>query len=165
MRSRVAILMGSRSDLEAMSEAFRILKEFDVEFEAYAMSAHRTADAVSEYVKDLEKRGIEVLICGAGGAAHLAGVCAAHTSLPVLGVPMKSSMNGLDSLLSTVQMPRGIPVATFAVGGAGAYNAGLFAIHIMSITDKTLAQKLKTFRANQTQSVLDRAEIKPEDWE
>lgn len=164
MPARVAILMGSRSDLDAMSEIFQVLEEFQVEYEAFAMSAHRTPEAVAEYVAGLEDKGVQVLICGAGGAAHLAGVAASHTLIPVIGVPMKSGLNGLDSLLATVQMPRGIPVATTAIGGCGAYNAGLLAVSILSLQDKDLREKLGQFRTKQTQDVLAKAEIKEEDW-
>lgn len=160
MSVQVAIIMGSRSDLEAMSETFKVLRQFHIEFEAHALSAHRTPDAVRELAEGLEGRGIKILIAGAGGAAHLAGVCASHTSLPVIGVPMKTSMmGGLDSLLSTVQMPRGIPVATTAVGASGAYNAALLAVSILALGDSRLAAAYKDFRRNQTQKVLASSEI------
>lgn len=157
--SKVAVIMGSRSDLDAMSEAFDVLKEFNIDFEARAMSAHRTPDAVAEYVKALADRDFKVVICGAGMAAHLAGVCASHTHLPVIGVPMKGTLNGLDSLLSTVQMPRGIPVATTAIGGSGAYNAALLAVQMLSLCDKNLEEKLISFRKAQTEKVLSQAVI------
>lgn len=160
MQCQVAILMGSRSDLEAMSEASKILKQFNVSYEVKALSAHRTPEAVKNYISALADRGVQVVIAGAGGAAHLAGICAAHTHLPVIGVPMKTSgLGGLDSLLSTVQMPRGIPVATTAIGGSGAYNAGLLAVQIMALQDETLRKKLLDFRAAQTQKVLDQADV------
>lgn len=160
MSVQVAVLMGSRSDLEAMSEAFKVFKEFSVECEARALSAHRTPEAVSEYIRGLEDRGVKIVIAGAGGAAHLAGVCASHTALPVIGVPMKTSaLGGLDSLLSTVQMPRGIPVATTAIGGGGAYNAALLAISILALSDKDLREQLHRFRSEQTRKVEDQAVI------
>jgi 5-(carboxyamino)imidazole ribonucleotide mutase len=164
MSVRVAILMGSRSDLDAMAEACRLLEDFGIEFEAQALSAHRTPERVAEYVEGLEERGVQVLICGAGGAAHLAGVAASHTLIPVIGVPMKSGLNGLDSLLATVQMPRGIPVATTAIGGSGAYNAALLAVQIMSLSDPELHERYAAFRKSQTQAVLDKSALGPEDW-
>ncbi|HSD59615.1 MAG TPA: 5-(carboxyamino)imidazole ribonucleotide mutase [Burkholderiales bacterium] len=150
----VGILMGSTSDWEVMQQAARQLKDFGVPYEARALSAHRTPDQVAEYVRAAAGRGIKVMIAGAGGAAHLAGVVAAHTTLPVLGVPMPSKhLQGLDSLLSTVQMPKGIPVATLAIGDAGAANAGLFAIAILALTDGDLARKLQEFRRKQAEAV------------
>jgi len=150
----VGILMGSTSDWEVMQQAARQLKDFGVPYEARALSAHRTPDQVAEYVRGAAGRGIKVMIAGAGGAAHLAGVVAAHTTLPVLGVPMPSKhLQGLDSLLSTVQMPKGIPVATLAIGDAGAANAGLFAVAILALTDEDLAQKLQEFRRKQAEAV------------
>lgn len=160
MCAKVAIIMGSKSDLEAMSEAAKILKQFSIPYEGRALSAHRTPEAVQAYISGLADRGVEVVIAGAGGAAHLAGVCAAHTPLPVIGVPMKTSgLGGLDSLLSTVQMPRGIPVATTAIGGAGAYNAALLAVSIMALHDEKLREAYQAFRRQQTQAVLDQAEL------
>lgn len=153
---RVMILMGSRSDLDAMSEAFRILKQFHIPYEARALSAHRTPDSVRQCMEGLEERGCSVVIAGAGGAAHLAGVCASHTALPVIGVPMKTSaLGGLDSLLSTVQMPRGIPVATTAIGGSGAYNAALLAVQILALSDEALRSELHAFRKAQSEKVLE----------
>ncbi len=146
--------MGSTSDWEVMKEAAQQLKNFGVSYEARALSAHRTPAELEAWIKDMEKRGCKAFIAGAGGAAHLAGVVAATTMLPVLGVPIPSKyLKGLDSLLSTVQMPKGIPVATFAIGEAGAGNAGLFAIATLALGDKKLAAKLKAFRVKQAESV------------
>ena len=129
----VGILMGSKSDWEAMRQADEILARFDIAHESRVMSAHRTPALVAEYASGAERRGMQVIIAGAGGAAHLAGVVAAHTVLPVIGVPMQSAaLNGIDSLLSTVQMPKGIPVATVAIGASGAANAGLLAVAILA---------------------------------
>ncbi|MFH1263649.1 MAG: 5-(carboxyamino)imidazole ribonucleotide mutase [Pseudomonadota bacterium] len=154
-RPQVGIVMGSRSDWGAMAKASELLKEFGVLHECRALSAHRAPDAVAEYAGSAEERGLQVIIAGAGGAAHLAGVIAAKTTLPVLGVPMESkALHGLDSLLSIVQMPRGIPVGTLAIGEAGAANAALLAIEILSLSDADLRKKLKNFRAAQTTKVL-----------
>jgi 5-(carboxyamino)imidazole ribonucleotide mutase len=150
----IGIVMGSTSDWETMKAAAKMLEEFGVPYEAKAMSAHRTPQLVAEWASGAAKRGLKAIIAGAGGAAHLAGVVAAHTTLPVLGVPMPSKhLQGLDSLLSTVQMPKGIPVATFAIGEAGAANAALYAIAILALTDKNLDQKLADFRARQADAV------------
>jgi 5-(carboxyamino)imidazole ribonucleotide mutase len=150
----VGILMGSASDWDVMQSAARQLKDFGVAHEARVMSAHRTPALVVEYVSGARDRGMRCIIAGAGGAAHLAGVVAAHTTLPVLGVPMPSRhLNGMDSLLSTVQMPQGIPVATFAIGDAGAANAALFAIALLALSDAALALKLGAFRASQAERV------------
>jgi 5-(carboxyamino)imidazole ribonucleotide mutase len=150
----VGIVMGSTSDWDTMKNAAKMLEEFGVAHEAKAMSAHRSPALVSEWAGGAAKRGMKVLIAAAGGAAHLAGVVAAHTTLPVLGVPMPSKhLQGLDSLLSTVQMPKGIPVATFAIGDAGAANAALFAVAILALTDKEMAKKLDEFRRKQTEAV------------
>lgn len=150
----VGILMGSASDWDVMQNAARQLKEFGVAHEARVMSAHRTPALVVEYVSGARDRGMRCIIAGAGGAAHLAGVVAAHTTLPVLGVPMPSRhLNGMDSLLSTVQMPQGIPVATFAIGEAGAANAALFAVALLALNDAALALKLAAFRASQAERV------------
>ena len=151
---QVGIVMGSTSDWDVMQHAARQLKDFGVSFEARALSAHRTPDVLIEWMAGLEKRGVQCFIAGAGGAAHLAGVVASKTTLPVLGVPMPSKhLQGLDSLLSIVQMPKGIPVATFAIGDAGAANAGLFAVAMLALNDAGLAQKLKDFRVKQAESV------------
>lgn len=154
-RPLVGIVMGSKSDWETMQHIRETLNQFDVPHECRVLSAHRTPDAAQEFAKTAESSGMEVLIAGAGGAAHLAGVMAAHTVLPVLGVPMKtSSLGGLDSLLSTVQMPGGIPVATFAIGKAGAVNAALFAVSILAASRPELRAKLHEFRADQERRIL-----------
>jgi 5-(carboxyamino)imidazole ribonucleotide mutase len=149
----VGILMGSTSDWETMKNASDVLKDFGVPHECRALSAHRTPEATVEFVRAVEARGAEVMIAAAGGAAHLAGVVAAHTILPVLGVPMSSVLNGLDSLLSTVQMPGGIPVGTLAIGKAGAKNAALLAIAILALKRPQLREKLVKFREAQTEKV------------
>ena len=161
MKPRIGIVMGSTSDWETMKAAALMLEDFGVSFEAKAMSAHRTPHAVAEWAINAQKKGMKAIIAAAGGAAHLAGVVAAHTTLPVLGVPMPSKhLQGLDSLLSTVQMPKGIPVATFAIGEAGAANAALFAIALLSLSDKKLNGKLEEFRRKQTEAVLKAAPLK-----
>jgi 5-(carboxyamino)imidazole ribonucleotide mutase len=157
----IGIVMGSTSDWETMKAAARVLEDFGVPYEAKAMSAHRTPQAVAQWATDASKSGMKAIIAAAGGAAHLAGVVAAHTTLPVLGVPMPSKhLQGLDSLLSTVQMPKGIPVATFAIGDAGAANAALFAVALLAVSDKGLAAKLSDFRRKQTEAVLNAAPLK-----
>jgi 5-(carboxyamino)imidazole ribonucleotide mutase len=157
----IGIVMGSTSDWETMKTAARVLEDFGVPYEAKAMSAHRTPQAVAEWASSAQKKGLKAIIAAAGGAAHLAGVVAAHTTLPVLGVPMPSKhLQGLDSLLSTVQMPKGIPVATFAIGEAGAANAALFAVALLALSDPTLNKKLSEFRAKQTEAVLKAAPLK-----
>lgn len=151
----VGIVMGSDSDWPVMRLAAETLKNFGVPYEAKVLSAHRSPDAALDYAASASGRGIKVLIGAAGGAAHLAGVLAAKTALPVLAVPMPSKhLQGLDSLLSMVQMPAGIPVATFAIGEAGATNAALFAIAMLALNDAELAQKLTDFRRSQTEKVL-----------
>jgi 5-(carboxyamino)imidazole ribonucleotide mutase len=151
----VGILMGSDSDWEVMQQAAKQLESFGVAYEARVLSAHRTPDAALEYATTAANRGLRCIIAGAGGAAHLAGVLAAKTILPVLGVPMPSRhLQGLDSLLSIVQMPRGVPVATFAIGEAGAANAGLFAVAMLAVSDRDLASKLGQFRKAQEEKVL-----------
>lgn len=151
---QVAVIMGSQSDWEVMQQAAKVLKDFGVSHEAKVMSAHRTPDLVVEYVRAAPGRGTKCIIAGAGGAAHLAGVIAGHTTLPVLGVPMPSKhLNGMDSLLSTVQMPKGIPVATFAIGEAGAANAALYAVAILALSDAGLAKKLADYRAKQAEQI------------
>ena len=153
---RVAILMGSRSDLDTMNHAGDMLAKLDISYEVRILSAHRAPDALADYVVQAEGRGIQVFIAGAGGAAHLAGVIAAKTTLPVLGVPMQSkALQGLDSLLSIVQMPKGIPVGSLAIGQAGAANAGLLAAAILALADQGVRTRLKKFREEQTQKVLD----------
>jgi 5-(carboxyamino)imidazole ribonucleotide mutase len=152
---RVGIIMGSRSDWETMQHASEALKALDIVHDVRVMSAHRTPDQVIDYASHAEERGIEVLIAGAGGAAHLAGVIAAKTQLPVLAVPMQtSSLNGLDSLLSMVQMPAGIPVGTLAIGRAGAVNAALLAVEILALKYPDVRERLRAYRQAQTQSVL-----------
>jgi 5-(carboxyamino)imidazole ribonucleotide mutase len=154
MSARVGIVMGSTSDWDVMQHAAKMLEEFGVSYEAKAMSAHRTPELVAEWTRGAAARGMQCIIAGAGGAAHLAGVVAAHTTLPVLGVPMPSKhLQGLDSLLSTVQMPKGFPVATFAIGEAGAANAALYAIAMLALSDAPLAKKLVDFRARQADAV------------
>jgi 5-(carboxyamino)imidazole ribonucleotide mutase len=151
----VAVIMGSKSDWEVMRQADEMLARFEVPHECRVLSAHRTPVETAEYVGAAEARGMEVVIAAAGGAAHLAGVCAAHTLLPVLGVPMESaSLKGLDSLLSTVQMPAGVPVGTLAIGPAGARNAALLAVAILAASRPALREKLRRFRAEQSQKVL-----------
>ena len=153
-KTLVGIVMGSQGDWEVMQHAARSLADFGVEHEARALSAHRSPDALVEWVEGLVKQGAKCFIAGAGGAAHLAGVVAAKTTLPVLAVPIPSRhLQGLDSLLSMVQMPKGIPVATFAIGDAGAANAGLFAVAMLALEDAALAKKLAAFRKKQTDSV------------
>jgi 5-(carboxyamino)imidazole ribonucleotide mutase len=157
----IGIVMGSTSDWETMKAAAKVLEEFGVPYDAKAMSAHRTPHAVAEWATNAQKNGMKAIIAAAGGAAHLAGVVAAHTTLPVLGVPMPSKhLQGLDSLLSTVQMPKGIPVATFAIGEAGAGNAALFAVALLALSDSGMAKKLADFRVKQTESVLKTAPLK-----
>ena len=151
----IGIVMGSNSDWPTMQAAARVLKDFGVPFEARVVSAHRTPDLMFEYAEAARGRGLRAIIAGAGGAAHLPGMIAAKTTVPVLGVPVQSkALSGKDSLLSIVQMPKGIPVATFAIGEAGAANAGLFAVALLASTDAALADKLDAFRAQQTASVL-----------
>src|SRR5882672_11441036 len=150
----VIVIMGSKSDWDIMQHADALLTQFGIEHECRVLSAHRTPAATAEYVSKAESRGVQVVIAAAGGAAHLAGVCAAHTTLPVLGVPMTSALNGLDSLLSTVQMPGGIPVGTLGIGKAGATNAGLLAAAILALTRPDLQKKLHAYRQAQSDKVL-----------
>ncbi len=150
----VAIVMGSASDWEIMQQAALQLQDFGVACDARVISAHRSPDLLFDYINDMTAQGVRCFIAGAGGAAHLAGVIAGKTTLPVLGVPMPSKyLQGMDSLLSTVQMPKGIPVATFAIGEAGAANAGLFAVAMLSLNDADLAQRLQAFRKKQADAV------------
>ena len=154
--ARVNVIMGSKTDWETMQHARDVLKQFEIPCECRVLSAHRTPDETAEYVRTAEDRGVEVVVAAAGGAAHLAGVAAAHTVLPVLGVPMKGwALDGLDSLLATVQMPRGIPVATFAIGKAGAVNAALMAISILAGSRPELRDRLREHRKQQAASILD----------
>lgn len=155
MSALVGVIMGSQSDWETMQAAMTVLEELGVPCEARVISAHRAPDALFEFASTAESRGLEVIIAGAGGAAHLPGVTAAKTALPVIGVPMMSkSLNGLDSLLSIVQMPAGIPVATMAIGKAGATNAGLFAAAILARRHPAIREALNRYRERQTQQVL-----------
>ena len=155
MNPQVGVIMGSKSDWDVMSHAVETLESFKVAVEVRVLSAHRTPDALLEWAASAESRGLEVIIAAAGGAAHLAGVTAAKTVLPVLGVPMESAaLKGMDSLLSTVQMPAGIPVATFAIGRAGAVNAALFAVELLAGKDKVLREALKRYREEQSRKVL-----------
>ena len=155
----VGIIMGSRSDWPTMTKAAEILTELSVPYEAKVVSAHRTPDRLVEYAKSARSRGLQVIIAGAGGAAHLPGMVASMTSLPVLGVPVKSStLSGWDSLLSIVQMPKGIPVGTLAIGEAGAANAGILAASILAGNDEALLKRLDAFRKAQTDSVTETVE-------
>jgi 5-(carboxyamino)imidazole ribonucleotide mutase len=152
----VAVIMGSQSDWDTMCHAHERLEEFGVPNECKVVSAHRTPDLMAKFAREAESRGVEVIIAGAGGAAHLPGMTAAHTILPVLGVPVQSAaLSGQDSLLSIVQMPAGIPVGTLAIGKAGAVNAALLAIAILANSRPELRERLRKFRENQTKSVLE----------
>ena len=152
----VGIIMGSQSDWSTMSEAASLLKHLDIPFETKIVSAHRTPKLLNSYAEEAEDRGLQVIIAGAGGAAHLPGMTAAITHLPVLGVPVQSkALNGQDSLLSIVQMPAGIPVMTLAIGVAGAKNAALSAASILSLSDASVRERLKAFRAQQSKTVLE----------
>ncbi|MFW8053985.1 5-(carboxyamino)imidazole ribonucleotide mutase [Vagococcus fluvialis] len=152
----VSVIMGSISDWETMKEACLILDEFNVSYEKKIVSAHRTPELMFSFSEEARERGVKVIIAGAGGAAHLPGMVASKTTLPVIGVPVQSkALNGMDSLLSIVQMPGGIPVATTAIGTAGAKNAGLLAVQILSLSDSTLETKLIDYRENMKQSVLE----------
>lgn len=156
MTAKVAIIMGSQSDWATMKHAADVLQELGVSHEAKIVSAHRTPERLYAFAKGARDQGYEVIIAGAGGAAHLPGMAAAMTSLPVLGVPVESkALSGQDSLLSIVQMPAGIPVGTLAIGKAGAVNAGLLAAAILALHDPALAQRLETWRATQTAAVAD----------
>lgn len=162
MTAKIGIIMGSQSDWDVMKKAAEMLSQFSVAHETEIVSAHRTPDRLTEYAKTAKARGIQVIIAGAGGAAHLPGMTAANTDLPVLGVPMPTkALNGMDSLLSIVQMPKGIPVGTLAIGEAGAINAALLAIAILALQDQALATKLAQYRAEQTDTV--RANPTPKD--
>ncbi|MBI4358901.1 MAG: 5-(carboxyamino)imidazole ribonucleotide mutase [Candidatus Omnitrophica bacterium] len=153
----VSVVMGSDSDLEIMMEAAKSLSEFGIPHEVQILSAHRSPERVTRFCKRVKKRGIKVVIAGAGGAAHLAGVIAAHTTVPVIGVPINSSaLGGLDSLLSTVQMPSGIPVATVAIGKSGAQNAGVLAAQILSLGSKALEAKLAKHKEKLARSVIEK---------
>ena len=153
---RVGLVMGSNSDWPVMEAAARFLDKMDIPYESRVVSAHRTPDLLFDYAQTARERGLACIIAGAGGAAHLPGMLAAMTTVPILGVPVPSRyLKGMDSLMSIVQMPKGVPVATFAIGEAGAANAALFAAAMLAESDKTLAQRLDQFRADQHQAVLD----------
>jgi len=163
MNKKVGVVMGSNSDWPVMKHAVEQLEAFGIEYEARVVSAHRTPDLLFEYAATARERGLACIIAGAGGAAHLPGMLASKTTLPVLGVPVNSRyLKGMDSLLSIVQMPRGIPVATFAIGEAGAANAGLYAVSLLANQDEALAEKLADFRADQQDAVLA-MQLPPED--
>ena len=156
MNRKIGVIMGSSSDWETMKYSCEILEELQIPFEKRVVSAHRTPDLMFEYAEEARSRGIQVIIAGAGGAAHLPGMVAAKTTLPVIGVPVQSkALNGLDSLLSIVQMPGGVPVATVAIGKAGATNAGLLAAQILSISDDELAERLEKRREDTRNKVLE----------
>ncbi|OGL41186.1 MAG: 5-(carboxyamino)imidazole ribonucleotide mutase [Candidatus Schekmanbacteria bacterium RIFCSPHIGHO2_02_FULL_38_11] len=157
LKSIVEIVMGSDSDIFIMEEAEEVLKEFKIPYSVRIISAHRTPDIAGEYGRNLLKRGVRVIIAGAGAAAHLAGAIASHTTIPVIGVPLSTSpLSGIDSLLSTVQMPGGIPVATMAIGKAGAKNAAIFAVQILSLEDKKLAEALKNYKKKMADEVVEK---------
>ena len=157
---KVAVIMGSTSDWKTMQKACQVLEELDVAYEAKVVSAHRTPDEMFGFAEEAEEKGFEVIIAGAGGAAHLPGMVAAKTVLPVIGVPVRSSsLNGMDSLLSIVQMPGGVPVATVAIGDAGATNAGLLAAEILAIQDPQLRMRLKKRRAELRKAVLESSDL------
>jgi 5-(carboxyamino)imidazole ribonucleotide mutase len=155
MNPRVAVVMGSASDWETMEHCVATLKTLEIPHEVRVLSAHRTPDALESYVEDVEARGAQVFVAAAGGAAHLAGVVASKTLRPVLGIPMGTQLGGLDSLLSTVQMPAGIPVGTLAIGRAGAVNAALLAAAVLALSDEEIAGRLRAFRKEQAQKTLD----------
>jgi 5-(carboxyamino)imidazole ribonucleotide mutase len=160
MNTKIAIVMGSKSDWETLTPASELLTEFGVPWIAEVVSAHRTPERLFNFARNAKAEGISLIIAGAGGAAHLPGMIAAMTPLPVLGVPVQSkALSGLDSLLSIVQMPKGVAVGTLAIGAAGAFNAALLAIQMLAINDSALAEKLDQWRAKQTQTVLDNAQI------
>ena len=157
---KVGVIMGSQSDWETMKNAVKILEQFSIPYELNIVSAHRTPDRLYAYAKAAKNKGIKVIIAGAGGAAHLPGMIASLTSIPVLGVPILSkALSGMDSLLSIVQMPAGVPVATLAIGDPGASNAALMAAQILSLNDKSLDRKVKNYKTKQTNSVLDKPVI------
>lgn len=150
----VSIIMGSANDWEVMQQSARALQDFGVAYDARVISAHRSPDLLLDYIRKISAQGVQCFIAGAGGAAHLAGVIAATTTLPVLGVPIPSKyLKGMDSLLSIVQMPKGIPVATFAIGEAGAANAGLFAVSMLALSNPALVDKLATYRQKQAEQI------------
>jgi phosphoribosylaminoimidazole carboxylase PurE protein len=153
-KARVAIIMGSDSDLPTMTEAAKILKDYGIDYKVKILSAHRSPDDTANFAKNARKNGFSVIIAGAGGAAHLAGVVASHTTLPVIGVPMDTGeLKGIDSLLSTIQMPSGVPVATVAIGRTGAKNAAILALEILSVTDKAVEKKLSNLKKSLVENV------------
>jgi 5-(carboxyamino)imidazole ribonucleotide mutase len=165
MNPKVGVIMGSDSDLPFIEGALDILEEFEVPYEVHILSAHRSPDETSAYARSCAQRGLQVLIAAAGWAAHLAGVLAAETTLPVIGIPVNSSpLQGLDSLLSTVQMPPGIPVATMAIGKGGARNAALFAVQILALQQPLLRERLKSFREKMTEDIIINKKRKLEDY-
>ncbi len=158
--AKIGVIMGSQSDWSTMKNTVDVIDSFNIPYELNIVSAHRTPNRLYEYAKQAEAKGIKVIIAGAGGAAHLPGMIASLTTLPVLGVPILSeAMKGMDSLLSIVQMPSGVPVGTLAIGQSGATNAGLLSLQILAINDQVLAKKIKNYRAKQTDSVLEKPEI------
>ena len=160
MSAKIGVIMGSQSDWSTMKNTVDVIDSFNIPYELNIVSAHRTPNRLYEYAKQAEAKGIKVIIAGAGGAAHLPGMIASLTTLPVLGVPILSeAMKGMDSLLSIVQMPSGVPVGTLAIGQSGATNAGLLSLQILAINDQVLAKKIKNYRAKQTDSVLEKPEI------
>ena len=160
MSAKIGVIMGSQSDWTTMKNTVDVINSFSVPHELNIVSAHRTPDRLYEYAKLAEEKGIKIIIAGAGGAAHLPGMVASLTTLPVLGVPILSkAMKGIDSLLSIAQMPSGIPVGTLAIGQSGATNAGFLALQILAINDQSLAKKIKNYRIKQTDSVLEKPEI------
>ncbi len=160
MSVKIGVIMGSQSDWSTMKNTVDVIDSFNIPYELNIVSAHRTPNRLYEYAKQAEAKGIKVIIAGAGGAAHLPGMIASLTTLPVLGVPILSeAMKGMDSLLSIVQMPSGVPVGTLAIGQSGATNAGLLSLQILAINDQVLAKKIKNYRAKQTDSVLEKPEI------
>lgn len=153
---QIAIMMGSKSDLPIMEETAKILSDFKVAYEMRVLSAHRTPKETAEYAEGLKAKGVNVVICGAGASAALSGVVAAHTTLPVIGVPIDAtSLNGMDALLSTIQMPPGVPVGAVAIGKPGAKNAALLALRILSVNDKAIEKKLEKFKKEQKDKILD----------
>jgi phosphoribosylaminoimidazole carboxylase PurE protein len=158
MDKKIGIILGSDSDFPYMEKGLKLLREFGIPFEIEVSSAHRTPDRTIELVREFEKQGIQVIIAAAGGAAHLPGVIAAHTLLPVLGVPITSALSGLDSLYSIVQMPGGIPVAAFSIGNSGGVNSILFALEILALNDDEVNKKLTDFRENQRNTVMEKSE-------
>lgn len=153
-KSKIAVIMGSSSDMPTMSEATKVLRKYGAAYEVKILSAHRSPDDTAKFAKNARSRGFSIIIAGAGGAAHLAGVAASHTTLPVIGVPMETKeLKGIDSLLSTIQMPSGVPVATVAIGKTGAKNAAILALEILGVTDKTIEKKLNSFKRALVESV------------